>query len=284
MSAGPRGRASTAARGSRRGVRLPDGAPRLAGGAGRGRSRAGFTIIELMVVLVIIVVLAAGIAIGLGTLRKAEAVVEVGRLDSAIRLVYQMSSINATPYRLAIDLNEASWWVEALEHSDSPCASFAVKDVRREDDKAYGLDKLTRKMKQGGGGETVSERETREESRRCDPAEQDAEGKCPPQGFAALEEKLFQPRKLPKGVRFKGVMTTHQQDIQREGKAYVYFFPDGSAEKAYIYVETVALNEDGERVGEDDAPVLTIETFPLLGKVKVHTGELSLQGVLRDEQ
>lgn len=259
------------ARGSR-GARLP-GAPL------RPRS-AGFTIIELMVVLIIIVIVVAGVALGFGTLRKAEAVVEVGRIDTAIRYLYQVTSINAIPYRLVIDLNEEKWWVEALQHSDSPCAAFAVKDVRREDDKAYGLDKLTRKMKEGGGGKTVDEDE---EEGACDPAEQDADGKCPSTGFVTVPGKVFEERTLPKGVRFKGVMTTHQQDVQREGKAYVYFFPDGSSEKAYIYVETAPENEDGTP-NEDEATVITIETFALLGKVKVHTGELSLQGVLRDEQ
>ena len=66
-------------------------------------------------------------------------------------------------------------------------------------------------------------------------------------------------------------MTTHQQEIQKEGKAYIYFFPNGNVEKAYIYLTA-------------DDVTYTVETFPLLGKVKIHHEKLSLQGVLEEDR
>ena len=96
------------------------------------------------------------------------------------------------------------------------------------------------------------------------------EGRCPPQGFEAVTSELLKPHKLPPKIKFTGVMTTHQQEVQEQGTGYVYFFPNGTIEKAYIY-----LSSEGD--------TYTVETFPLLGKVKVHHEKLETSDFLDEE-
>jgi general secretion pathway protein H len=89
---------------------------------------------------------------------------------------------------------------------------------------------------------------------------EDAEG--PKMHYAQateLKDNLLRTVKLSRGVSFTGVMTTHQREERKEGKAFVYFFPNGFVERAVIYVT------DGSRS-------FTLLTQPLTGRVKVAAG------------
>ena len=236
--------------------------------AGPAQGEAGFTIIELAVTILIIVVVVGGLALGLGSLRRADLTAVSGRIDATARYLYQIAAINATPYRLVIDLDAGSWKVEALEEEATACHVFTVKDVRKKDTASLSEKKAERKGRFGDSKKKGKDGE--EDGDTCSLEEQDADGNCPVRGFVEVPDHLLKERKLPAGIKFTGLMTTHQQDVAQEGKGYVYFFPNGTAEKAYIYLSS-------------DAETFTIETFPLLGKVKVHHEKLDLRGVLRDE-
>ena len=72
-----------------------------------------------------------------------------------------------------------------------------------------------------------------------------------------VKDSLLKKRELKRGIKLSGVMTTHQKDVREDGKAYIYFFPNGFVEKALIYLT------DGGRE-------FTLETQPLTGRVRVH--------------
>ncbi len=234
------------------------------------RATAGFTIIELMVVMLIMILVTGVVAVGVGQIRRTDLTTTAGQLDSTVRYLYQLSSINGVPYRLVIDMDEGKWFAEAMELDPSDCRSFAVKDVRRKESFADRWQQEKRK-KRGHFGKGSKAARKGEEKKRCAEAERDASGECPKTGFEAVEDRVLSVHELPKGIQFTGVMTTHQQELQPEGKAYVYFFPDGRVEKAFIYLST-----------EHDT--FTVETFSLLGKVKVHHEKLDMQKVLRPEK
>lgn len=216
--------------------------------------RRAFTVIELMVTILIVVIVLAGVGFGIANLRRAGISTAAGILDSAARYLYQRAAIDGSPYRLAMDLEGGTWKGEQLDLQGTTCGTFTVADTRVEKPR----------IRTQRASDRRREREALEaDQERCPEEERDAEGRCPAQGFEGAMEQLLGEHTLPKGVRFAGVMTTHQQDIQKEGKAYVYFFPNGNIEKAYIYLET-------------DEDTFTIETFPLLGKVRIHNKELSL--------
>ena len=237
----------------------------------RAHGQAGFTIIELIVTIAVIVVVTAALGFALSNLRRGQLWAMAGKMDSAIRYLYQLSSIHATPFRLVLDMDEQKWWAEALTLEGTPCRSFAVQDVRKED---QSNERSARRRGSFGG-----KKKTQEEDERgtCADEERDAGGKCPLQGFEAVAGQstfgrdLLEKQPMPGGVTIDGVMTTHQQDVQRGGKAYIYFFPNGNVEKAYIYLSA-------------NDRTYTVETFPLLGKVRIHNQELALGGVLREDR
>jgi len=80
-------------------------------------------------------------------------------------------------------------------------------------------------------------------------------------GGTAVKDSRVRTEKLPPGVKITGLFTRHNKSIVEEGQESVYFFPDGTAEKAFVWVS------DG-----DDT--FTVEVTSLRGNGLVHDEEL----------
>jgi general secretion pathway protein H len=91
---------------------------------------------------------------------------------------------------------------------------------------------------------TVEEREAREQIERRN-------------AFSAFETGLAPRRAVPESVKISAVWTQHQTEVYEAGTAYLYFFPNGQSERAYIYVS-------------DDDSDFTIIVNPMTGRAKVH--------------
>ncbi len=231
-----------------RGVRAIRGAKN--GAAARRRWSAGFTLIELGAVLAIaIVMVVAGVATLQGV-RKADISTSAAKLTVAVRYLYDLAAINNRTYRLVIDMEDNSYWGERIDLSDS-CGTAVLPA----DDERGGGERGKEESAQAGGPKGA---EVDEESGVLGP-----DGK-PKQ---RLKDNLLTRRQLPKGIRFMGVMTSHQDERSEEGQAEVYFFPSGYVERAFIYLER-------------DSEVYTVETLPLRGVGRVHSKELDPRDLL----
>ena len=76
-------------------------------------------------------------------------------------------------------------------------------------------------------------------------------------------------------VRVYRLVTPHEPEPRETGRGYVYFFPGGQTEHAFVY-----LTDSGDNA-------YTLEIHPLTGRAVVHRGELeptelSDEGDLRD--
>jgi general secretion pathway protein H len=80
--------------------------------------------------------------------------------------------------------------------------------------------------------------------------------------FSEFQHPELKPRTLPDAVQL-AVWTRHQREAQREGLAYLYFFPQGFTEKAQLYV----------RQGDS---TWTLVVAPLTGKTTVVGEELEI--------
>ena len=69
---------------------------------------------------------------------------------------------------------------------------------------------------------------------------------------------------LPHGIEFTGVFAKHNESVVEGGTESIYFFPDGTAEKAFIWLS-------------DDEEVFTVEVTALKGTGIVHSEELDSQ-------
>lgn len=211
------------------------------------RRTAGFTLIELGAVLAIAMVLVvAGIATLQG-IRKADISTSAAKLSAAVRYLYDLAAINNRTYRLVIDLEGNAYWGERIDLSQTCGTAVLPSDEERK----FGADEP--RPETAPAGAEIQE----------DPAALGPDGKPRPR----VKDNLLTRRELPKGIRFLGVMTSHQDERTEGGQAEVYFFPSGYVERAFIYLER-------------DTEVYTVETLPLRGVGVVHSQELDPRDLL----
>lgn len=68
---------------------------------------------------------------------------------------------------------------------------------------------------------------------------------------------MVKKRELPDDVYFDSVWSQHQPEIYTAGTAFLYFFPHGETERAYIYL------------ARDEDDVFTVVVDPVTGRTKV---------------
>ena len=144
-------------------------------------------------------------------------------------------------FRMVFDLEENTYTTELAD------TRFFIGQGKEEDDKPLWAPK----SKEASAAGQVQFME-------------DAEG--PAMHYAAASEvkdALLKKMAFKRGIKLSGVMTTHNKDVKEQGKAYIYFFPNGFMEKALIYVT------DGGRE-------FTLETQPLTGRVRVHAERIKV--------
>lgn len=203
------------------------------------RAARGFTLIELGIVVaifalvVLVVVPSVQAAFGVQTREHT------GKLAGAIRAMYGESVLSGRTCRLVFDLDEASWWPE--------CAEGRVR-VASEEKSLRG--KRIEEVARAVGGTEEQEAARRE-----------IEAK---NAFSAWESGLAPKTRLPDGVWIDGIWTQHQTEVYKAGQAYLYFFPNGQTERAYVYV------------ADDGDAVYTIVVTPMTGRTKVLPGRVEV--------
>lgn len=162
--------------------------------------RRGFTLIELMVVILVIGTAAAVVAPRLGGLLPGVRLRGAARrLASDMRYLYGYAVARRQYVRLALDLNEGTYWAE----------TFTPADPDHEDDRVLAF-RLTTDFGLA-------------EVRRSDDARDVEE----------LESGLVTHRTLPPGVRF-ATASVAGGSPERGGRVYVEFTPWGYGDDAQV--------------------------------------------------
>jgi len=205
--------------------------------SGTASEPKGFTVLELMVVIAIVLFVSAAVVASVQSLKQASLSTQADRLAVSIRYLYDLAALNNTVYRLVIDMDSNAYWGEEVSES-SRCGSAILPSER---EALYSLDMEVQTPKEPP--------------------------KTAEQSPSPTKENLLTRTTLPKGLSFGGVMTSHQDELQEEGKANIYFFPSGYVEKALIYINK------GETT-------YTIETHPLKGIGILHTEKIDPRRLL----
>lgn len=233
-----------------------------------GKNARGMTLIELMIVIAIIAVATSGVLVSFRQVARTTARSAAAKLSAGIRYVYDQSVVTGKYYRLAIDLDKGSYKVE---RSDDRFYLVAEKERAPGNGRAFDADAETKMLDE-------------EEAKERDNTRGIAKQLQPPPQLKRAHFQSFQDAMLPtvqmKGAWIRDVYTPRQREPYSEGKAYLYFFPDGHTEQAALHIVS------GKRPAEDqpmpkpeDVDVYTLFVHPLTGRVEMKNGD---QEVRRD--
>jgi general secretion pathway protein H len=196
----------------------------------------GFTLVELVVVVGVIALLALIAAPALGSLTGANAREAAGRLAGGMRFLFDTAALRHATCRMALDTGNRAWWAEC---ADSSAAMLAAP---------------------GGRGE-------QEDLARRFPDEKDAQVRklLASTTFGAFSDRLVEKRELPGRAAFGKVRVEGLRDpADSSGIAYVYFFPGGQAQRAFVPVV-------------DGSNVFTVVVEPFTGRARVVPGAVEVR-------
>jgi len=201
------------------------------------RQPRGFTLIEVLIVMAVIGVVALAAAPAVNSLTGANARSSAGEIAGASRYLFDTAALRHQTCRLVIDIDAREWWAECTTATAGSRRNQPVmgKDGTAEDDE--------RELARGFSDE-------------LDPEKRKFLARAK---FAEFKDRQVQKRKLKGGASFEKVWTPRGRDPQTKGKAYVYFFPQGQADRAQIPVS-------------DGGNAYTVVTQPLTGRARVVTG------------
>jgi general secretion pathway protein H len=235
----------------------------------RHRQR-GVTLIEVLVVIAIVAVSAAGVMLGLGTLTSAKLRESATRIAGAIRVSYNHANAKSRTTRMVL-------YFGSSEPGSKDPPRITVED-------SPGRMLLQSGDRTGGAAAaTEAEAAAVEEASGILDGPRKARPMFRPitdlLGFVHDQESGLPPatKALSPGIYFRQVQVEHEEEPVFEDRAYVYFFPGGQAETAYIQVQKGSSEAD-----END--VLTVTVAPLTGKVRILAGPADMPRPLTDEE
>jgi general secretion pathway protein H len=217
------------------------------------------TLIEIMVVMILVSIVLVAVVFGSGQLSSSRLKHTATSISGAVRVAFTRSTAVAKSERIVFDIDNSTMW---LEEGDVPML-------------------VQTKDKTGTGG---ADPVTDAEKRAVLEGERLVKGPQAPRAhFKAIEAFGAQsveggkgPRKLERGITIREIQTSHDDDVHKEGRAYLYFWPGGRTERASIQL----------RVGksEDDSDTLTLLVSPLTGKVTVKYGPVPVPNPHDDKE
>lgn len=208
------------------------------------------TVLELLVVLAIIVVLIYSLGIGLRKVTEGDLVDDTLEVASVLRRTSQLAVETAQLHRVVFDFDKGTYDIEVCQGSGTlthGADGDRTADPRKVQDQletarqrlaTAGADTGT------GGGATAQPTNADDAARTaaaiagqhvldrvCGPAIEDI---APDKRNRQERELHFRSLNKDVGVKWHEIWVQHIDDSVTTGVAMLYFFPDGSAEKAII--------------------------------------------------
>ena len=213
----------------------------------------GVTLVEMLIV-VALMALVTGLAVsGFGLVRAARLKRSAILVVSAVRVAYTHANVLSKPVRLVFDMERG---IVILEESAQE--SFTSFFLDRKDTKT-------------GGAAAVTEAERLAQEQ----VEAIFKGPRPPKpSFKPTKAFGFEPDKdkegkeLESGIRILSVETGHQDEPEKEGRAYLYFWPGGQTERAAIQL--------GLGSSPEESDIMTVLVSPLSGKTQIQKGAVAM--------
>jgi len=216
----------------------------------------GLTLIEVVIAIALIAILTGSMLFGRNMLVGSRVKSAATLVVSSVRFGLARANATGRPARLVIDLDKKQLSIEE--------ASTSLMLREKSDDQTGGADPAT-----------AAETKARLEAERI------VEGPHAPRArFSKLSgvhgaiEELSKGRPLGDGVVIEKVRTEHDDEVIMEGRAYIYFWPGGTTERAIVQMK---------KAGDKEA-ALTVVLSPLTGRAQIEKGEVDYPEPRRFEQ
>jgi general secretion pathway protein H len=175
------------------------------------------------------------------------------RLAGAMRFCFDRALTTGRTYRIVIDFETQRYWAEATdERFLLPADKQRALEEEEEDRKKEEGDKES-------AGEEAQSVPSDPLAALGIPA--DVSGRLPRPRFDAYTSSALGTVSLGR-ARVLGVWTFGAEEKQTEGKAMLYYFPQGFAERAIVHIGTA------------DGVSFSLEQHPLTGKVAISAKEI----------
>ena len=230
----------------------------------RARTYSGMTVLELMIVLAIIAAASVLVRSGFRLMTRADLVEGSTELSAIMKRASSLAVEMGGLYRVTINVDKGTYVVEQC----TGAMTIQLDEKVRPDEEAKkrGLEKgknqllgLPLDALQVGDAEEATKRATalaghHINDRACAPATA---------GFTGDAEGKGWSRKLrdDKGIKFKEIWVQHRDESVTKGEIAIYFFPNGTSEKAVVEVT-------------DGSEIFTVLVYGLTGRVELKDGVL----------
>lgn len=197
----------------------------------------GITLIEFVVVIAVMAFVMGVSIVSLNNVTSSDMRSAASQVSSAIKYLYNYSALTSRYCRFGMRLQENIYSVEC---SDTP---FYLKKTK--------LQVVNDEVKRDDEEEKEEKKSSLfEEEGTAILKEQKAQ-------FVELKSRFLRSKTLPGNIYFDSLIASHLSDRVFKGNEYIYFFPGGQTENAYIYLSDPKQN------------IYTIRVYSLSGKVEV---------------
>lgn len=220
------------------------------------------TIVEILVVVAIAALVASVAVASIGSLGRVRLRGSTYLVAAAIQRGFSYSATHGESVRLMLDFEEN---VLTLEHGEGrllidKSEEGGVHELTEEELdelEAEEAARLEEEEEEGGGVEFDLGVETLSQQIKSGFHQGEVPRYKPPM-FEPIADRRFQARRLERRVVFLAVHSPLYAEPKRDGKAYIYFFPDGMGDHAVVQLQ----NKAGQ--------VYSVEVQPLTGRAKIY--------------
>lgn len=239
----------------------------------------GFTLFEVIIVASLFAMAYVVVAPRLNTVFTANVEVKLGRLQSDFKSAFDMAMLHNKNFRLAFDFKSSTYWLEMTESKNiflgdkSTGRDLSPKEVEE------GLEEFEEKFEvfEDLNGQSRKDSETGEDIKIETPliAAKDRLKELKFASWGAVQNLEWKRRSIGPNLVIMGVRAEHHAEYQSfeeladEGVAYIYFFPNGYIEKAYMHIGF----SDFKGGIDDSKKPYTLVVDSYAGVVNIETGQ-----------
>jgi len=259
--------------------------PSTSSHSGRPSSSAGFTLIEVIMVIALMAVTFILVVPNFNIVPSSEAAAKINGLAGDIRAAYDMSVLHRKPYRLVFEFKTADYWLESTDRSDFQLGDNPMNRDPSPQDTKDAIAQFEEDFKEyvDLAGQEVKDAETELTIKPTSPLLA-AKQLLKPVEWRAVEDAEWTKRSLGPSYLIRSMQAQHHkslqtyEDLQTDGYAFLYFFPEGYVERAVIYIAPA----DEEDKARWDQLTYTVVTRPWEGLADVESGYREVD-ITRDE-